>query len=533
MSKRAAASRGAWVDDATAFDGALSCTGQVRAAARVRFPAAVLLLCAVLLLSGCQLPSRRPPPTVVPGSPNPIVAENRHPGTDAWRFGKPGFQTADDRGQQIKGYAGAVSVNLNEAIKFYVTVSPAQNYTIDVYRMGWYGGQGGRLMQHIGPLDGVEQPRCPVDATTGLIACAWTPAYTLTVPADWTSGIYMAVLTNAQHYQNRIMFAVRDDARRAALLFQQPVLTYQAYNNYPDDGATGKSLYDYNSHGAQTVSGKPNAVQVSFDRPYSGDGSGLFFNWDVYFINWAERMGYDFAYATDIDIHARPSMLLSYRGLLSIGHDEYWTQAMYDAAESARNAGVNLAFFGANDILWQVRLQPSAAGVPDRVEICYRDAKLDPEPNAELKTVKWRSAPVNRPEQALMGVQYIAPVQHAGTAPFVVENTGHWIYAGTELHAGDKLSSIVGYEVDRAFNEYPDPPGTGWTILSASPFVAEDGKYEVSNASIYQAPGGAWVFAAGTMSWSWALDRESYIDSNIQKMTANILNTFLTGVPPG
>jgi hypothetical protein len=502
-----------------------------RGAPGLRFPAAILLITALLLAAGCQSQPRRLRP-VVPGSPNPIVAANQHPGTDAWRMGRPGYQTADDRGQQIKGYASAASVNLLEAVKFYVTVSPAQNYNIDVYRMGWYGGQGGRLMQHIGPLPGVEQPRCPVDATTGMIACAWTPAYTLTVPADWTSGIYMALLTNDQHYQNRIMFVVRDDTRRAALLFQQPVLTFQAYNNYPDDGATGKSLYDYNSYGAKTAGGKPNAVAVSFDRPYSGDGSGLFFNWGVFFVNWVERMGYDVAYATDIDIHAWPGLLLNYRGLLSIGHDEYWTKAMVDAAASARDAGVNLAFFGANDILWQVRLQPSAAGVPDRVEVCYRDAQLDPEPDVHLKTVKFRSAPVNRPEQPLIGVQYVAAVEHAGTAPFVAQNTGHWVYAGTQLHAGAKLSAIVGYEVDRAFNEYPDPPGTGWTILSASPFTTEDGKYEVSNASIYQAPSGAWVFAAGTMSWSWALDREGYVDPAIQKMTTNILNTFLTGVPP-
>src|SRR5207244_8351866 len=96
-------------------------------------------------------------------------------------------------------------------------------------------GAGGRLMQHIGPLNGVHQPTCPTDATTGMIECNWAPGYTLITQTSWTSGIYLALLTNAQMYQNYIVFVVRDDSRIAALLYQQPVTTYQPYNNYPHD----------------------------------------------------------------------------------------------------------------------------------------------------------------------------------------------------------------------------------------------------------------------------------------------------------
>src|SRR5207248_2632262 len=139
---------------------------------------------------------------------------------------------------------------------------------------------GGRLLLHAGPLDGVQQPACPSDTTTGMIACAWTPAYTLTVPVDWTSGIYAALLTNAAGYQNYVMFVVKD-GRPAAFLYQRAVATDQAYNNYPNDGVTGKSLYNYNSFGANTIAAEPRAVKVSFDRPYADAGSGLFFNWEI------------------------------------------------------------------------------------------------------------------------------------------------------------------------------------------------------------------------------------------------------------
>src|SRR5438445_7216830 len=242
-----------------------------------------------------------PPATAVAQSSNPIVIENQQPGTSQWRIGTRGTDAVG----QIKGYASATSVNKGENITFFVSTNPSQTYTIDVYRLGWYQGLGGRLMQQIGPLSGVPQPTCPTDATTGMIECNWAPGYTLTTQTSWTSGIYFAVLTNAQMYQNYIVFVVRDDSRVAALLYQQPVTTYQAYNDYPYDNTTGKSLYGFNSYGATTVTGGKNAAKVSFDRPYSDDGTGIVwgnsvFSWEISLVRWLEKSGYDVTYATDV-----------------------------------------------------------------------------------------------------------------------------------------------------------------------------------------------------------------------------------------
>src|SRR6266705_4464261 len=113
---------------------------------------------------------------------NPIVAENQQPGSSAWQL-TPALIAGDAIGQ-IKGYASATSVNQSESITFYVTVNPAQTYTIDFFRMGWYAGLGGRLLFHAGPLNGLQQSACLPDPTTGLIACNWVPSYTLTIPGD-------------------------------------------------------------------------------------------------------------------------------------------------------------------------------------------------------------------------------------------------------------------------------------------------------------------------------------------------------------
>jgi len=474
---------------------------------------------------------------------NPIVIENQQAGTSQWQV--PFGAVGSDAVGQIKGYASATSVNKGQNITFYVSVNPAQTYTIDVYRMGWYQGLGARLMQHIGPLNGVQQPTCPTSATTGMIECQWASAYTLATQTSWTSGIYLATLTNSQQYQNYIVFCVRDDSRVAALLYQLPVTTYQAYNDYPYDNSTGKSLYAFNSFGANTVSGGPNAVKVSFDRPYSWDGLGgvysnTFLYWDYPAVRWLEKSGYDVTYSTDVDTHTNGGSLLNYRGILSGGHDEYWSKPMYDAWVAARDAGVNLAFLGADANDWQIRFESSSGGVPNRVIVCYRDARLDPVTDPSLTTVEWWSPPLNRPEQTLVGVQYQAQVaqnpQSGGWASYIVTNSGNWVYAGTGFKDGDSVPWIVGYEADRMFSQYPVPnavPGT-YTLLSQSP-LGNGGTSDYANSSLYQAPSGAWVFATGTTAWSWALDNFSgynFVDPRIQQTTANILSAFLTGVAP-
>src|SRR6266852_3240792 len=231
---------------------------------RLRLPSS--LLAAIFLLG---LLAAVTPPARVRAATNPIVAENQQAGSSGWQLGS---LVADDVNGQVKGYASATSVLQGGSLSLYVSVNPAQTYAIDVYRMGWYGGLGGRLRLHAGPLDGVQQPPCNLDSATGQITCNWTPAYALTIPTDWTSGVYVALLTNAQGYQNYLKFVVRD-GRPAAFLYQHAVVTDQAYNNYPDDGVTGKSLYSFNSYSPpSSIAGEPRAIKVSFDRPFADAG---------------------------------------------------------------------------------------------------------------------------------------------------------------------------------------------------------------------------------------------------------------------
>ena len=146
--------------------------------------------------------------------------------------------------------------------------------------------------------------------------------------------------------------------------------------------------------------------------------------------------------------------------------------------------------------------------------------------------MNWRSSPVNRPEQTLIGVQYSTQMSGSNSVPYVVTNSGNWVYAGTGFSDGASVPGIVGYEGDRQFSTYPLPTAVAgtYTLLSHSPYTNTSNQSDYDDASIYEAPSGAWVFASGSDTWSWALDNygnRNLVDSRIQQVTANILNRFV------
>jgi len=89
------------------------------------------------LFASAIIPSPARPARPVLAAANPVVTENQQTSgvSTAWQ----GTGAAvDDTTQQIKGYASATSVAQGGSITLFVTANPAQTYTIDFYRIGWY-----------------------------------------------------------------------------------------------------------------------------------------------------------------------------------------------------------------------------------------------------------------------------------------------------------------------------------------------------------------------------------------------------------
>ena len=100
---------------------------------------------------------------------NVIACENTKPGTpeSVWDITGSGDPT-------IQGFATDMSVNVGQTESFKIK-TVGQPYTIDIYRLGWYGGDGARLITSVTPSATLPQaqPACgTIPNATRLVARA-------------------------------------------------------------------------------------------------------------------------------------------------------------------------------------------------------------------------------------------------------------------------------------------------------------------------------------------------------------------------
>jgi hypothetical protein len=467
-----------------------------------------------------------------PARPDALVV-----GPGEWQMGESGTRPADDVHMQIKGYASATSVNLGESIDFHVTTSPVDDFTVAVYRCGHNAGAGGLRMVTSPTLRGTVQPPPDIDNVTGMISCAWSPAWTLGVPTDWSSGYYIAVFTTSNGYRSYTPFVVRDDARRADLCVVIPFSTYQAYNQWPRDGRTGKSLYYGYGEAPASGASAPNvydarALQVCFDRPYDNHGMPNLADLDQTFIQWAEERGYDMVYVGTADLHDGRVDPSAYAGMVFCGHDEYWSREMRDRVASAVDEGTSMAFLTANNVYWHIRLSARPGQPESRMMTCYKTTP-DPDAPAGEATGQWRESPPNPndSEQRLIGILYNGIVGEP--TPLIVQNSDHWFWQGTGLRDGDRIERIVAGEADGYLDHLKAPAAVEHTLLSASPYQRKipDGPDPTQNTSIYTNAAGAIVFGAGSLYWPYGLGKRGYADERVKRATANVLDRIVARRP--
>jgi len=466
-------------------------------------------------------------PTAAPN--NPIARENAQPGTNAWII--PANLVSSI---QIQAYASATNVAPGHSITFYVSTQEVGTpYAIAIYRLGWYYGSGGRLMATVPAQVGIAQGFYDVSAkklvdctscnvnkilkTSGLIEANWRASYTLNVPTDWTTGVYLAKFIDAREWQTYAPFDVVRDNANSTYVAVTPDTTYAAYNDWG-----GASLYGTAAGTAGETGNGPRAVKVSFDKPYvDGDGASQVLEYEIQAIRWMERNNYDLSYISDVNLHENPGQLLNHKAYISLGHDEYWTKAMRDGVEAARNHGVGLAFMGADAAYWQMRFEPSTSGTPNRTVVCYKvltpnkDLALDPMFGIDntVLTSLWRDPALGRPENTLIGVMFsdlahkVQGVQVNGFPWTVSASANSPLLKGTDLKTGQLYGcGIVGYEWDKVSLPLAGPSPPGLQIIATSNTINDTNQPDTGNTTYYIAPSGAMVFATGSISWANALD---------------------------
>jgi len=458
-----------------------------------------------------------------------IRRENEKRGTRDWMLSSTRIDPPTKyRCPWIEGYCSHASAKAGDTITLHVSTNPASRFTIDIYRTGYYGGDGARLVAELGEFEGRTRED-PEIGPKRVRNCDWKPCSELKIPDDWLSGVYLAKLTEKNEgMQSYVVFIVRDD-RQADFLFQCSDNTWQAYNRWPSQF----SLYDNGQHQWYWGGG----VQVSYNRPYGkycqifdaplSTGSGEWLLWEFPLAYWMESLGCDVTYISNTDTHRDAPGLKRGKGFLSVGHDEYWSIEMFQNVQAAIAAGVNAAFFSGNAVCGRILFD-------DKVRAYERVGVFGP-PGGTRDFEQMKSLKHERPyANELLGAHSTGPV--TGGADWICRLPDHWLYAGTGMKEGDSIPGLIGWEW------HGDPaPIEGLEIVASGPTQSAPGKPNggTYTATVYPGPKGNFVFNASTIWWADGISEPpGYVrpkvytepkgpDARVQRMTKNILDRMI------
>ena len=465
-----------------------------------------------------------------PGAPKPaahtktaaapkhrVVAENELPGDPNWPIRQLGAPEA------MVGYTGQYSVLPGEPVTLYASTT-ARSFTVSAFRMGWYNGDQARLVWKSPAVRGGRQKAYTVTPGTNTVRTDWGPSLTIRTD-DWPEGSYLLRMDAESGPQRFAPVTVRSASTAGKVVLKNATATWQAYNTWGG--------YDlYNGPGGLSDYGN-RSLAVSLDRPFDLDGAFMFLAHDRPLIQLAERIGLPLAYVTSMEVATEPHLLDGASAFFSLGHDEYWTPEERAHVTAARDAGVNLAFLGANCCFRRTRLAPTGLGA-NRQVICYKTSYTDDplygKDNA-LVTNDYREPPDPDPESSMTGTLYES---NPTNADYVVASPDSWLFAGTGAAKGTRFPGIVGIEYDRV------NPGARVErpieVLSHSPLTCR-GVNSYSDSAYYTHASGAGVFSTGTMRWVGAFDPSQYREFGVtrrggdfvKKVTTNVLRAFADG----
>ena len=361
---------------------------------------------------------------------------------------------------RIEGFVSSASATCGDNLS--VTTVGSKKFDLDIFRMGYYNNKGARLIR---TLDSPKK---------------------ITVDSSMVPGQYLLKLRSKNRAASFIPLMITGKTAND-LTFVSSVLTWQSYNQWG-----GQSLYKGADGSRETK-----ATEVSFERPYDGDGSGQFRYMEQPLLTLIEKQGFDINYLTDFDVDSNPQVFANTSTIVVGGHSEYWTQTMRSRFDEAVAQGKNLVVFGGNTgyAMTEIKGRNISGRTP------YRE--------------------LGKAESLLLGSQYFA----LGIKKDLISNN---VWPFSALGKDAVIKGVYGYEADTAMGTV----GPGVQVLARAA-ISPTEKGFVAMSTYYRAPSGAAVLNMGTNGWvcalanrcPWGHTFDSQAQSQLRKVTEAVLRT--------
>jgi hypothetical protein len=434
----------------------------------------------------------------------------------------------------IEGYCSPLSVAPGDTINFFVSAFDS-TFTVTYLRlkvprqlpattptgedipvgisMGTSFDQTGRrqLIPAVSPWEG----------------CDWDSDFSLTIPTDWSTGLYAAQCVDTSGNQLHIVFVVKPaDGQRNALVALVNTNTWNAYNGWGGGSHYGPVI--------EAILGllRPNPST----SPISDGQVNHLTLAELWVLGWLEDSGYGVDLYSDHDFHQGIENFAGYKGLILNTHPEYWTTQMLDHLESYLALGGSVVYLGGNGIFETCTYDPA-----DENSMIFYGG----DPNQGRPRNFFRNLTPPRPERAVLGVAFLFNnyLTISPPSPYKVVAANHRFFNGTGL-ANDALIGAVGlngsasgWEMDtsEAGTAADGTIVTAWEgddrgiapadiqVLAVGTNRPGDGNL-VAHMTSYETGQGGVVFAAGSLCFSGSL----VVDANLQTIVRNVLNECLS-----
>jgi len=306
----------------------------------------------------------------------------------------------------------------------------------------------------------------------------------------------------------------------------------------------GSSLYE-------SMLGGNKADVVSFDRPTQSH----FNHWEYYYVVWVEQFArkhnLKIDYATNHDFYKDPSFADGYTLLVSLGHDEYWSQEEFNAHYNRIfKQGKNVMFLGANTAYWRIRYGDLHNSGEGRQLVCYRyglkdeddieNALFDPigytDKGMSNSTGLFRGK-IGYPGTMLMGVGFQGWFADKNLRfSYKVASIIPWIFEGTDLKQGDEVAEVIGYEWDNTSLVFrgisiwsekksyiPNLDRENLEVIFEGDVINNRGEKGYAQAVYFESSAGAKVFSAGTIRWAWGVSKPGFVNEQFKKINENLI----------